>query len=173
MTDDIRRQQSDQNLDDPFSRHRQQLRQAMENSVESMRRALVDQQKIYAQFNLGLSPYLPPNGARETDPMEPITAEFVGKAYERAREMFGELERKINESHSPSHSPQGAQPTVERRPDDAEDIFAASALMMSSATSHLSAAMKAMVEAMGNRASAPVPGLGKDDAATRLQNPSS
>lgn len=170
MTDNIRDQQSDQIVNDPFAIHRQQLRQAMETSVESMRRALIDQQKMYAQFNQGLPPYLQPNGARETDPMEPITADFVGKAYQRAREMFAELERKLNESQSPSTSPQSAPPAVEVRTDEAvEDTFAATALMMSNATSHLSAAMKAMVEAMDSRLSATVPGIGLDDAATRLQ----
>lgn len=171
MTDDIRDQHSDQNVHDPFAIHREQMRQAMEKSFESMRRALVDQQKMYAQFNQGLPPYLQLGGDRETDPMEPITADFVGKAHQRAREMFAELERKLNESQSPSDSPQAAQPAFADRADVAvEDTFAATALMMSQATSHLSTAMKAMVEAMDNRLSAPAPGIDLHNAAARLQN---
>ncbi len=170
MTDDIR-EQSDGNVHDPFAMHRQQLRQAMENSVESMRRALVDQQKMYAQFNQGLPHYLQPIGAGEENPMEPITADFVGKAYQRAREMFAELERKLNESQSPSDSPQAAQLAFAGRTDVAvEDNFAASALMMSNAKSHLSEAMRAMVEALDRRHSTPTAGIDLYDAATRIQN---
>jgi|GEM_PF-2970090 len=172
MTDDAGDQHANEKVQDVFVVHRQRLHQALKNSADSMHQALMDQQKMYAQFSQGLPAHLHPNDVvREGDPMEPITRDFIGKAYSRAREMFEELERQMNEAQSGSSSPRSGLPEQDERTDQAiEDSHTATDLMMSQATSHLSAAMKTMVAAMDNRLSAPVPGIDLYDAATRLQN---
>ena len=173
MTDDARDQQSDENAQDVFVVHRQRLHQALKNSADSLHQVLMNHQKMYAQFNQDLPAHLRTNDVfRETDPMEPITRDFVGKAYSRAREMFEELERKMNEPQSASSSP-GSPEQDERSAQIIEKPDAPTDLMMSQATSHLSAAMKAMVDAMGTRLSAPAPGIDLYDAATHHQDRSS
>jgi hypothetical protein len=169
MTDNIK-EQSHQNVHvhDPFVAHQQQLRQALASSADSLRRALQDQQKMFAQFTQGLP--LHTNVPAETNPMGPITADFVGQAYRRAREMFEELERKIHEAQSASVSARSGLSGQDERTDQGiEDAYAATDLMMSQATSHLSAAMKAMLDAMDSRLSTTAPGAGPNEAATRFQ----
>ena len=128
---------------------KQQLRQAMENSAALLVRNL---QKIDARFEQGIPAYFQPNATQEADLMGPITADFVSKAYQRARQTFEELERKMNEAQTNWFPPLN-QPAVPGEQTDAaiEDAYAATDRMMSIATSHLSEAMKAMVEAMDHR----------------------
>lgn len=142
-------EQSDQNVQDPFALHQQQLRQAMENSAALLVQNL---QKIDARFEQGMSAYSQPNATHEANPMGPITADFVSKAYQRAQQTFDELERKMNEAQSNCFSPVNS-PVVPGGQTDAaiEDAYAATDRMMSIATAHLSEAMKAMVEAMDHR----------------------
>jgi len=85
----------------------------------------------------------------QTNPMGPITADFVSKAYQRAQQTFDELRRKMNEAQSNWSSPPN-RPEVAGFETDAaiEDPFAATDRMMSIAKSHLSEAMKAMVDAL-------------------------
>lgn len=168
MTDDLKDQQSEQNVQDVFAVHRQQLHQALENSAASLRQALIDQQRMFAQFKQGMPPGT--NAEREADPMEPITADFVGQAYRQAQELFEELRRKMIEAQSVSSSPGSGLPEQDERTGQMiGDAHAATDLMMSQATSHLSAAMKTIVEAMDSRSTAPAPGIGLYDAVTRPQ----
>lgn len=171
MTDDITNQHSDQTVPDVFAVHRQLLHQALENSAASLRQGLIDQQKMYAQFNQGMPQNLQPDVSREAHPMEPITADFVGKAYRQAREMFEELKRKMIDAQSVSSPVTGSPEQDERTDQVIGDAQAATDLMMSQATSHLSAAMKAMVEAMDNRPTAPR--IGMYEGAMRAQTRSS
>jgi hypothetical protein len=149
MTFDEGDQQPDQKVQDPFALHQQRLRQAMENSAALLVQSL---RKIDAQFEPGIPAYSQPNAIHEANPMGPITAEFVSTAYQRARQTFDELERKMNETQSNWSSPLNRPLVPEGQTDTAvEDAHAATDRMMSIAKSHLSEAMKAMVEAMDHR----------------------
>lgn len=142
-------QQPDQNVQDPLALHRQQLRQAMEDSAALLVQSLRNQQGIDPRFEQGLAAYSQASAIREADP---ITADFVSKAYQQAQQMFEELEQKMNEAKSKWLSPLN-RPALPGGQTDTriEDAYAATDRMISIATSYLSEAMKAMVEAMDHR----------------------
>jgi hypothetical protein len=158
----------EENLQEAFVAHRKLLHEAMEKSAESMRRALVVQQTMYAQLYQEVSSQLKPDlGNRSEGPLGSMTAEFVGNAYKRAREMFEELERSVNEAQSKSVAARIAYPEAENTADPiGESTLGASALLMSQASAHLNQAMESVVQAMNARLSRPIDVPGLHDAAT-------
>jgi hypothetical protein len=160
-TDEIKEPQADQ-LQEAFAAHRQLLREAMDKSAESMRHALATQQAAYAQLNQQVSEQAQPNvPGRPEAPFGSLTVEFVGNAYRRAREMFEELQRSVNESQAKSAVAPITLPAPVTPASPAEaGALAASAMIMSQATAHLSEAMESVVQAMNSRLNQPmnVPG---------------
>jgi hypothetical protein len=162
-----------ENLQDAFAAHRQMLRETMERSAESMRQALALQQTMYGELSQGVVAQVEPNPNPQPDAaLGSLTAEFVGTAYRRAREMFEELERSVAESQAKALAPVTTQPVPDRPVDQtAENALAGSALMMSQATAHLNQAMEAVVQAMNNRLNQPVnvPGINNEPNLSKTQ----
>jgi hypothetical protein len=169
-TDEIREPQADQ-LKEAFATHKQMLREAMEKSAESLRQALAVQQGAYEQLNQQVSDQIRPGAPARPDPQfGSLTTEFVANAYRRAREMFEEVGRSVNESQEKSAVATAIHPAPGPPVSPAEaGALAASAMMMSQATAHLNEAMESAVQAMNARLSQPMNVPGSRDVATPPQ----
>ena len=141
MADYESREGPSRNLQDILAAPREEFRLALEQSAESLRRALADQQKVFSALKMELPDYL------QGEPLEPnrfmpITTDFVSKAYERARELFDDLEIKIRESDKDEFVvPLTPLPAERARVPQTAD-------MMTEATWYLNDAMRAVIEAM-------------------------
>lgn len=164
-TAEIREPQADE-LKEAFAAHKQMLREAMEKSAESLRQALAAQQAAYAQLNQQVSEQSQPGEHGHPDgQFGTLTTEFVANAYRRAREMFEDLGRSMNESQAKSAVAPVTHPAPGLPVSPAEaGALAASAMMMSQATAHLNEAMESAVRAMNARLSQPMNVPGRDTA---------
>lgn len=142
---------SNHNVEDVFAGPREQLRMVMESSAELLRNARAGQQKMFAQFNQKLPEYLQHHPTQQADSVAPFTADFVVQAYQRAMDLFQELQQKMSESQlrGPAVPPGPSAPEADKNL--GTNPFSGTAEMMTTATDHLTHAMNSMIRAMDTR----------------------
>lgn len=142
MPDFENRQSSSTHVHNLLAAPREEFRLAMEQSAETLRRALATQKEVFSALKIELPAYLQAEQA-ESNRLMPITADFVSKAYERALELFDDLETKLSQNDE-AGLPLPRWPVERPRLPQTTD-------MMNEATWYLNDAMKAVIAAMDKK----------------------
>jgi hypothetical protein len=147
-----------ENLQQVFSSHQQQLREVVEESARFLREAVLSARQLHQQTVRNPSDHVQAEGANaDAGHLKPLTEGFIGQAQRRAQEMFDEIGRASTEARSGVNIPRATGPSLEKPSGIAlEDPVAATTLLMKQATQHLNAAMESVIQGMKGHLAATV-----------------